>query len=119
MGWRPIIVLLRVLCPKARRWAGLPAMRAFQSLACDAASGARERLPSSSFGPLPASLPRPVVGAARVLPGWLAVGIDDRGRVSNWPKGFMDDDVREARRLLDAMYGPEPESSDGEGGNGA
>lgn len=41
--------------------------------------------------------------------------IDDRGQVSNWPKGFMDDDVREARRLLDAMYGPEPETNDGEG----
>ena len=37
----------------------------------------------TSFGPLPASLPRPVVGAARVLPGWLAVGIDDRGR-ADW-----------------------------------
>lgn len=41
--------------------------------------------------------------------------IDDRGQVSNWPKGFMDDDVREARRLLDAMYGPEPENDDREG----
>jgi predicted ATPase len=42
--------------------------------------------------------------------------VNDRGQVSNWPKGFMDDDVREARRLLDAMYGPEPEAT--EGGDG-
>lgn len=43
--------------------------------------------------------------------------INDHGQVSNWPKGFMDDDVREARRLLDVMYGPEPETNDGEDGN--
>lgn len=42
--------------------------------------------------------------------------INDRGQVSNWPSGFMDDDVREARRLLDVMYGPEPETT--EGGDG-
>lgn len=41
--------------------------------------------------------------------------VNDRGQVSNWPKGFMDDDVKEARRLLDAIYGPEPEINDEEG----
>lgn len=41
--------------------------------------------------------------------------VNDRGQVSNWPKGFMDDDVREARRLLDVMYGPEPETTAGDG----
>ena len=39
--------------------------------------------------------------------------INDQGQVSNWPRGFMDDDVREARRLLDVMYGPEPEATEG------
>jgi len=34
--------------------------------------------------------------------------VDDHGRVENWPEGFMDDAVREARRLMDAMYGPAP-----------
>ena len=33
------------------------------------------------------------------------IRINDRGQVENWPEGFMDDDVKESRRLLDAMYG--------------
>ncbi|MBW3596870.1 MAG: DUF3696 domain-containing protein, partial [Planctomycetes bacterium] len=36
------------------------------------------------------------------------VEIDNRGRIANWPPGFLDDDVRESRRLLDVMYGPPP-----------
>jgi predicted ATPase len=31
--------------------------------------------------------------------------IDESGRVRNWPDGFLDADIRESRRLLDAMYG--------------
>lgn len=34
----------------------------------------------TSYGGVPAGLPRPMVSAVRVLPGWLAVGLDDRGR---------------------------------------
>jgi hypothetical protein len=30
--------------------------------------------------------------------------VDDRGRISNWPPGFMDDDVKESRRLIETMY---------------
>lgn len=33
------------------------------------------------------------------------LSVDDHGRIANWPEGFMDDDVKESRRLLDAMYG--------------
>lgn len=33
------------------------------------------------------------------------VAIDERGRITNWPEGFLDDDVRESRRLLEIMYG--------------
>jgi hypothetical protein len=33
------------------------------------------------------------------------IEIDDRGQIRNWPTGFMDDDIRESRRLLDVMYG--------------
>lgn len=43
--------------------------------------------------------------------------VNDEGHVSNWPRGFMDDDVREARRLLDVMYGAEPEATEGGDGN--
>jgi predicted ATPase len=31
--------------------------------------------------------------------------VDRRGRIANWPQGFMDADVAESRRLLDAAYG--------------
>lgn len=30
--------------------------------------------------------------------------VDARGRIANWPEGFMDVDVLESRRLLDIMY---------------
>jgi hypothetical protein len=33
------------------------------------------------------------------------VEVDERGRISNWPDGFLNDDVRESQRLLDIMYG--------------
>lgn len=33
------------------------------------------------------------------------IRMDDRGRIANWPVGFLDDDVREAQRLMDVMYG--------------
>jgi energy-coupling factor transporter ATP-binding protein EcfA2 len=37
--------------------------------------------------------------------------VDERGRISNWPSGFLDDDVRESQRLLGIMYGG-PDSGD-------
>lgn len=30
--------------------------------------------------------------------------INDQGQIANWPEGFMDDDMKESRRLMDAMY---------------
>jgi hypothetical protein len=33
------------------------------------------------------------------------IEIDERGQIKNWPAGFMDEDIRESRRLLDIMYG--------------
>ena len=30
---------------------------------------------------------------------------DSRGRISNWPEGFLDADVRESQQLMDIMYG--------------
>jgi hypothetical protein len=41
-----------------------------------------------------------------------SIEIDEGGRIRNWPKGFMDDDVRESRRLLDIMYGAIPEGEE-------
>jgi len=35
--------------------------------------------------------------------------VNDMGQIRNWPAGFMDDDVMESRRLIDAMY---PEAKD-------
>lgn len=39
--------------------------------------------------------------------------VDRLGRIDNWPPGFMDESVRESRRVLDAMYRAreEPEAS--------
>lgn len=34
------------------------------------------------------------------------------GRISNWPRGFLDDDLDESRRLLDIMYGEPPSELD-------
>jgi len=31
--------------------------------------------------------------------------VNEAGRIDNWPPGFMDDDLREASRLMDIMYG--------------
>lgn len=42
------------------------------------------------------------------------VKVDERGRVSNWPPGFLDDDVKESRRLLDIVYGAAQGSSSDE-----
>jgi ABC-type lipoprotein export system ATPase subunit len=33
------------------------------------------------------------------------ITVDAMGRISNWPKGFMDADIKESRRMMDAMYG--------------
>jgi hypothetical protein len=33
------------------------------------------------------------------------IQIDADGRIANWPNGFLDDDTRESKRLLDIMYG--------------
>ena len=38
--------------------------------------------------------------------------VDERGRIANWPEGFLDDDVRESQRLLDIMYGGSEEGGD-------
>jgi len=40
------------------------------------------------------------------------IEIDERGRIQNWPPGFMDDDVQESRRLIDIMYGRPPDISE-------
>lgn len=44
------------------------------------------------------------------------IAVNERGQISNWPRGFMDDDVKESRRLLDNLYGgsPDEEASDGD-----
>lgn len=42
---------------------------------------------------------------ARIAP----LALDERGRVKNWPEGFLDTSLNESRRLMDAMYGPLPE----------
>ncbi len=44
---------------------------------------------------------------ARIAP----LSLDYRGRVTNWPEGFLDTSVNESGRLLRAMYGDPP--SDG------
>ena len=33
------------------------------------------------------------------------VRMDERGRIANWPSGFLDDDIRESQRLMEIMYG--------------
>jgi hypothetical protein len=35
--------------------------------------------------------------------------VNDQGRIDNWPAGFLDDDVKESRRLMNIMYGTPPE----------
>ena len=40
------------------------------------------------------------------------IQINDRGQVNNWPTGFMDDDLRESRQLMEAMYGTTPENEE-------
>ena len=37
---------------------------------------------------------------------------DNRGRIANWPEGFLDADVRESQRLMDIMYGHDDEEDD-------
>jgi energy-coupling factor transporter ATP-binding protein EcfA2 len=37
----------------------------------------------------------------------LTIGED--GRIRNWPQGFLDDDIKESRRLFEVMYGAIPE----------
>ncbi len=39
--------------------------------------------------------------ASRIEP----LKVDENGRISNWPPGFLDEDVAEARRLMEIMYG--------------
>jgi predicted ATPase len=33
------------------------------------------------------------------------IKINDLGQIENWPPGFLDADIIESRRLMDAMYG--------------
>ncbi|QEG36885.1 DUF3696 domain-containing protein [Bythopirellula goksoeyrii] len=42
------------------------------------------------------------------------IEIDDHGRIKNWPEGFMDDDVKESRRLMSIMYGGNTAGEDDE-----
>lgn len=35
--------------------------------------------------------------------------IDDRGQIENWPEGFLDESLKEADRMLDALYGSSDE----------
>lgn len=43
-----------------------------------------------------------------------AIRIDSRGRIANWPTGFLDEDVRESQRLMDVMYGQTTDEDDDE-----
>ena len=40
--------------------------------------------------------------------------INDHGQIENWPAGFLDDDIKESRRLFEIMYGTLPEIDDAE-----
>lgn len=40
------------------------------------------------------------------------IGINDKGQIMNWPPGFMDADIIESRRLMDAMYGDSEDLAD-------
>lgn len=40
------------------------------------------------------------------------IRINEKGQISNWPEGFLDEDVRESQRLLDIMYGHSEENDD-------
>lgn len=40
------------------------------------------------------------------------IRVDDKGRIVNWPEGFLDEDIRESQRLLDIMYGRSDEGLD-------
>ena len=42
------------------------------------------------------------------------IQVDEEGTISNWPDGFLDDDVRESQRLIDIMYGRRHSSDDTE-----
>ncbi len=37
------------------------------------------------------------------------IEINDQGEIGNWPEGFLDADIKESRRMFDAMYGAESE----------
>ncbi|MGO8749478.1 MAG: hypothetical protein ACLQNE_26260 [Thermoguttaceae bacterium] len=43
---------------------------------------------------------------------------EDTGRIDNWPRGFMDDQLRQSSRLFDIIYGILPEDPDASEGNG-
>lgn len=47
------------------------------------------------------------------------LGVNDEGRIINWPEGFLDADVRESKRLLDIMYGATRDGEDDERGENA
>ena len=44
--------------------------------------------------------------------------IDNEDRIGNWPEGFLDDDLKESRRLLNVMYGIIPDQAK-EGADGS
>lgn len=37
---------------------------------------------------------------------------DERGQIGNWPEGFLDDDIKESRRLFRIMYGTLPDDDE-------
>jgi len=48
------------------------------------------------------------VACSAMEPLW----INGEGRIENWPEGFMDDDLKESRRLINIMYGIIPEKGE-------
>lgn len=38
--------------------------------------------------------------------------IDENGEIDNWPDGFLDDDLKESRKMFNSIYGTESEDDD-------
>jgi energy-coupling factor transporter ATP-binding protein EcfA2 len=70
----------------------------------------QEEIAQSEVGIYFASLERnPEARAAWSRLG--ALQTNERGQISNWPPGFMDDDVKESQRIMDIMYGAPPDET--------
>ena len=49
------------------------------------------------------------VGAKVMISNWkmflpLDVTVDEQGRIDNWPKGFLDESLKESQRLMKIIY---------------